>query len=331
MLDTTREQLTVLKEIRDALAPTTPKELTEQKSSATPSKEKDEDSTDSGTLLPDIDLPDRRRPTRRAPRTGTPKPSKVGLGLKIGGALAIGAGAYTAYTGISEAEDSKQAKLEEVQAQVDAGSIKPEEAAIQRKEIGNTATIEKSGAVGEGTGLAGGAIAGGVAGAKLGATVGTFFGPGIGTAIGAGVGGLAGGALGAFAGSGAGKYVGEAIGGGINTAKNFFSGGDYKQPVNITPSTVQGVSAEEAARVRSNYATVDPRRVDLAGKNVNQTSTENRDMERDVSGKGGANNTIVSNNVSSNNTTKFVPMKANPRPEYTGSSLDRYTNRITVY
>ena len=67
------------------------------------------------------------------------------------------------------------------------------------------------------------------------------------------------------------------------------------------------------------------------GKDVVQASTENKDMERDASAKGGANNTVVSNNVSSNNTTKIVPMKANPRPEYTGSSLDRYTSRITVY
>jgi hypothetical protein len=67
------------------------------------------------------------------------------------------------------------------------------------------------------------------------------------------------------------------------------------------------------------------------GKDVVQASTENKDMERDAKGKGGANNTVVSNNVSSNNTTKIVPMKASPRPEYTGSSLDRYTSRITVY
>jgi hypothetical protein len=67
-----------------------------------------------------------------------------------------------------------------------------------------------------------------------------------------------------------------------------------------------------------------------AGNMVAKTSTENVDMGREA-GKGGSNNTVVSNNVSSNNTTKIVPMRANPRPEYTGSSLDRYTNRITVY
>jgi len=67
-----------------------------------------------------------------------------------------------------------------------------------------------------------------------------------------------------------------------------------------------------------------------SGVDVIKTSTENAFMGMEAS-KSGYNNTVVSNNVSSNNTTKFVPMKASPRPEYTGSSLDRYTNRITVY
>ena len=147
--------------------------------------------------------------------------SKLGKFAKIGGAaLAIGAGAYTAYQGWNAAEDSKQAKMDEVQAKVDSGQMKPEEAAAARKEIGNTATVEKSGAVGEGTGMAAGAIAGGLAGAKLGGTIGTFIGGPVGTAIGAGVGGLAGGALGAFAGSSAGKYVGEKAGEGINYLKD---------------------------------------------------------------------------------------------------------------
>jgi hypothetical protein len=67
------------------------------------------------------------------------------------------------------------------------------------------------------------------------------------------------------------------------------------------------------------------------GSEVAKTSTENVDMAREASTSGGGNNTVVSNNVNNAGTTKFVPMKATPRPEYTGSSLDRYTNRITVY
>lgn len=95
---------------------------------------------------------------------------------------------------------------------------------------------------------------------------------------------------------------------------------------------VVGVSTEQAAVARSNYAAVDPRRVDTAGKTVASTSIENADMGREhLRGGGGSGSTIVSNNVSSTNTTKYVPMKASPRPEYSGSALDRYQSRITVY
>jgi len=162
-------------------------------------------------------------------------------GAIAGAALAVGAGAYTAYKGYTAADDSKDAKLEEVQAKVDSGEMKPEEAAAARKEIGNTATVEKSGAVGEGTGMAVGAIAGMKAGAMLGA----FGGP-----IGAGVGAIAGGALGAFAGSSAGKYVGEKVGGGINAVKGFFGGktdapgAATKEALAPTPATVNAAAVE---------------------------------------------------------------------------------------
>jgi hypothetical protein len=79
-------------------------------------------------------------------------------------------------------------------------------------------------------------------------------------------------------------------------------------------------------------APVSPATAAAPGATVAQTSTENVDMAREASAKGGGgNNTVVSNNVTNEGTTKFVPMKATPRPEYTGSSLDRYTSRITVY
>jgi hypothetical protein len=91
----------------------------------------------------------------------------------------------------------------------------------------------------------------------------------------------------------------------------------------VTEGTLKGVEVTPEGVLKGG-------KISNTGKDVAKTSTENADMGREA-GKGGANNTVVSNNVSSNNTTKFVPMKANPRPEYTGSSLDRYTNRITVY
>jgi len=527
MLDTTKAQLVELKAIREALAPSTPRELTEQKSA--PSSTNEKESGGGGSLLGDLasGAMDLMSGGKKAAGKIAGKAAGIGgkilggaqaLGSKavgfansgagklLGSAAAVGLGAYTAYQGYTAAEDSKQAKMEEVQAKVDSGQLKPEEAAAARKEIGNTATVEKSGAIGEGTGMAAGAIAG----AKLGATVGTFFGGPVGTAVG----GLAGGALGAFAGSKAGKVVGEYGGKAINAAGDFFGGigdkvkgayGDAKETLaqtknavgdaaytvgataganierytgvgraidkatynakgflginteskvedlgngarktvnpdgsftigdgggtkeydakgellkkksplfmgsstetdvktgdvtskysagpmeldqtkfaaggsrstasydlgaavvktrktltakqqaeadlasGITPKeTVDGKPAVISAQpksleqeikenpmlaVRAGLSHLIPADANNAGNMVAKTSTENADMGREAS-KGGANNTVVSNNVSSNNTTKIVPMKANPRPEYTGSSLDRYTNRISVY
>ena len=492
MLDTTKEQLTVLKEIRDALAPKTPRELTEQKGapSSTTEKEKEEGGS---SLLGDLastagDFIGKGKKTAGSIGGKLAKFATSKTGKVLGSVAAVGLGAYTAYEGYTAAEDSKQAKLEEVQAKVDAGQLSPEDAAAQRKDIGNSATVEKSGAIGEGTGMAAGAIAG----ASLGATIGSVV-PGVGTAIG----GLAGGALGAFAGSRAGKVVGEYGGKAINAAGSFFGGigekvkGAYNSGIglndqakgaamadqmvsstgevatndasisqgpgfNVTKSErslTEGVTAEksvlgstflgglftakgkesgsflgtsadekvvegkvegkvidktdaqygrmlgkrvsgglfgkdtykvssemsgtggesaeydlevskgqynelkelnkkgdvegarkklaeikaksaenaEALNIASPEETVSGASPILKGKDVVQASTENRDMERDAKGRGGANNTVVSNNVSSNNTTKIVPMKANPRPEYTGSALDRYTSRIAVY
>ena len=510
MLDTTREQLTVLKEIRDALAPKTPGELIQggPKGKGTP-EEKEEEGGGGGFDL--TDLPGKGA-LKKAGSLGKSVLGKAatagkaamsfagsGAGQALGAAAAIGVGAYTAYTGYTAAEDSKQAKMEEVQAKVDSGEMKPDEAAAARKEIGNTATVEKSEAVGEGTGMA----AGGIAGMKAGAMIGTF----LGGPVGAGVGAVAGGALGAFAGSKAGKVVGEYGGKAVNAAGSFFGGigdkvkgayGDAKtiykdynrgigsddQPLgtamadmnmsvskesdtrqisqsqgpgfNATTTTspfnkgivgeksilgsttlggiftakgkqsgkflgtssderivegkvegrqinqtdnkygnmlgkrisgglfgkdtysvtsemsgtggesaeydlevskgqynelkelnkkgdiegarkklaeIKAKSAEnaEALNIASPEETVSGASPILKGKDVVQASTENKDMERDAKGRGGANNTVVSNNVSSNNTTKIVPMKANPRPEYTGSALDRYTSRIAVY
>jgi hypothetical protein len=492
MLETTKAQLIELKAIREALAPSTPRELTEQKSA--PSSTNEKESEGGGSLLGSLasGAMDLIGGGKKAAGKVAGKAASIGgklakfatsnTGKVLGSVAAVGLGAYTAYEGYTAAEDSKQAKMEEVQAKVDSGEMKPEEAAAARKEIGNTATVEKSGAIGEGTGMAAGAIAG----AQLGATVGTFFGGPVGTAVG----GLAGGAIGAFAGSKAGKVVGEYGGKAINAAGSFFGGigdkvkGVYNsgiglrdQPIGtamadqkvgsnqqLTSSDIssggvtksernltEGITAEKSVlgstflgglftakgkqsgsflgtdakeseitgkiegktidKSESQYgrmlgkrisggllgkdtykvtsevsgtgvdsaeydtevtkreynqlqelnakgdvegarkklaeikaakaAALEPSGFDAmgnvtgaaptaTGKDVAMTSTENADMGREA-GKGGANNTVVSNNVSSNNTTKIVPMKANPRPEYTGSSLDRYTNRITVY
>ena len=229
-LEVQKEQLVELKEIRKALTTGVPGKPGEGSKDKTVKEEKKEES---GSILGSIldmvggggakklgksILGGAKALGKQALSLGSniAKFAGSGAGKLLGATAAVGLGAYTAYKGYSAAEDSKQAKIEDIQAKLESGEIDEKQASELRKEVGNTATVEKSGAIGEGTGLAGGAIAGGMAGAKLGATIGTFVGGPVGTAIGGGIGTIAGGALGAFAGTKAGKYVGEKVGEGIN-------------------------------------------------------------------------------------------------------------------
>jgi hypothetical protein len=127
--------------------------------------------------------------------------------------------------------------------------------------------------------------------------------------------------------------AGEFLGDTASKVGNF-----YKDTYSNAGSAVMDTASKAGSAVKdffgfgSKDASVSPAVAAAPGTTVAQTSTENADMAREASSKpASGGGTIVSNNVSSNNTTKIVPMKANPRPEYTGSSLDRYTNRITVY
>lgn len=137
------------------------------------------------------------------------------MGMRLGGALAVAGGAYTAYKGWTGAEEEKQAELAKLEEAKQSGQISEEDYAAQKTQIEEKTVEKKGGAVGEGTGMAAGAIGG----AKLGATIGTFIGGPIGTGVGA----LAGGAIGAFAGSKAGKVVGEYGGKAVNVGKRAFT------------------------------------------------------------------------------------------------------------
>ena len=258
--DLLEQQLKELKKISASLAPSTPSDLPEGRLKPTPGTAAGEAAGDSGGGLGLGDalagMGGLAKKAGGAVLTGAKAVGKgalslgggiakfaaSGVGKALGATAAVGLGAYTAYKGYTAAEDSKQSKLDEVQAKVDSGEMKPEEAATARKQIGNTATVEKSGAVGEGTGMAAGAIAGGLAGAKLGAAIGSII-PGAGTVVGAGIGTIAGGALGAFAGSSAGKYVGEKVGSGINAVKGFF-GGKTDEPGVKAAAAVTGQPTE---------------------------------------------------------------------------------------
>lgn len=139
-----------------------------------------------GSFLDNI-IPGRKNKNKKGNKKKGPRAKggfmkgKLGLATKVGGAaLAVGMGAYTAYSGSKEAE-----------ALADAGELNADEEQKAKAE-----------AIGEGAGGAGGALAGAAAGAAIGSMV-----PVVGTAIG----GIIGGAIGYFAGSKAGKAAGGKI------------------------------------------------------------------------------------------------------------------------
>ena len=282
MLDTTREQLTELKAIREALAPSTPKELTEQKSAPSSTNEKEADG--GGSLIGDL-----AGAAGNLLGGGKGKGiagKAVGMGGKILGSLgkaakflgpaaAVAGAAYSGFQGYQNTESNFDLKE------------------------GENATV------GQKTASTLGGVASGL----------TF------------------GLLDEKSASQGIHKAGEFIGDTASKVGNF-----YKDTYSNAGAAVMDTASKAGSAVKGLFgfgdksAPVSPSPAPTPGSTVAQTSTENADMEREASSKaGGSGATIVSNNVSSNNTTKIVPMKANPRPEYTGSSLDQYTRRITVY
>lgn len=245
-LDIENLQLKELQSIKNALAPKTPSELPEQKLKEE-SQEKEEKKGESGS---GFGLSDLAGIGKRAGGALSKGAGALGSGLAkfagstggklLGGAAAVGLGAYTAYKGYTAAEEQKQASLQEIEAKVKSGEITPEQGEELKKQAADQATENKGGALGKGSGLAAGAIGGAVAGAKLGA----FFGP-----AGVAVGGLAGGALGAFSGSKVGQNIGGAIGKGVAGIKGLFG----KQDTNVAPSD-QTVSDAQSKAI-SEYQT----------------------------------------------------------------------------
>lgn len=346
-----QQQLLELQSIRDALSGTQP-----QGKKSTPGvvpSNPEEGKSAAETTAPGVDIDIDRRPKRGASLGSKALKFLSGKGgAVLGGALAVGAGVYTAYQGYSAAEDSKQAKMEDIQAKLDSGEIDEKQASALRKEAGNTATVEKSSAVGEGTGMA----AGGIAGMKAGALIGTALGGPVGTVVG----GALGGAAGMFAGSKAGKWIGEKAGQGINAVKGFFGGGEdpgakAKAAVTGTSTMVAGepfvpgqplstkqMSVIETAKasgtnyppeVESQYAKQKTSNVQTGytqyrGLSVAQTSSENQAM-RDQASTAGSPSTTILNNISGGGpSSNFVPMKLAPRVD---STLTRYQDRIAAY
>lgn len=67
-----------------------------------------------------------------------------------------------------------------------------------------------------------------------------------------------------------------------------------------------------------------------ASMQVRGGAEENAALRDEMTAQGGGQ-PVVMNNVSSNNTTTYIPMKGEPRPGSRGSALDRYSDRVAAY
>jgi len=280
LLSVTQTQLISINAIKEALAPSTPKELTEQKSA--PSSTNEKESVEGSSLVGDL-------AGAAGNLLGGGKGKAAGKAAGMGGKILGGLGKAAKFLGpaaaIAGAAYSGFEGYQNTNANFD---IKEGEQATTGQKISST-----------------------LGGVASGATFGLLDEKTASQGI---------------------HKAGEFLGDTASKVGNF-----YKDTYSNAGSAVMDTASKAGSAVKdffgfgSKNASVSPAATAAPGAAVAQTSTENADMAREAGSKGGANNTVVSNNVSSNNTTKIVPMKANPRPEYTGSSLDRYTNRITVY
>ena len=165
----------------------------------------------------------------------------MGRYAKAGGVLAVGMGAYQAYSGVSAANEAE-----------DAGTMSAEEAQTERGE-----------SIGEGAGGAAGALAG----MKLGAMAGAWAGP-VGVAVGGAIGGLAGWALGSWAGGSLGGAVGDAID---------VSEGELAKSENITNVMMEKIEARDsglANKIQSRAAEVEQ---ELLGSVADEDMLSDRD------------------------------------------------------
>lgn len=217
--DETEKQTGLLTDIRDIL-----KLMSTSTTNANPTNTEAATVAPS-TALPDIDLPDapeRRRAPKKGGRLSRIAKGAKGLFNKVGGVKAAGAalgvatGAFTGYQMYGSAEEKAEVALDEIKRKEDAGEITSVEAEKLRKEVSDTETEDKGGAVGAGAGIA----AGSIMGAKAGMMIGAFGGP-----IGVAIGGAAGGIIGGIAGSSVGQNIGGAIGKGIVGVKDMLGFG----------------------------------------------------------------------------------------------------------
>lgn len=166
----------------------------------------------------------------------------------LAAAAAVAGGAYTAYTGYNDASDKESGSLKDIDAKVASGEISEDQAKAMRVDAREQGTVDRSGAVGEGTGQAIGGAAGALKGAAVGAAIGSAV-PIVGTVIGGAIGATVGAIGGSYLGGKGGKWLGEKFG----KAKNWLFGKSGESDAAKTSGSSVSIQFSE-----SDFAQKDP-------------------------------------------------------------------------
>lgn len=366
MFEMAKEQLSIVKEIRDVLKPKIPPELEEQKAKKIDVLE---------GLFPESPLPkvppiaDMIRKDKNSPvivsngekgETKTkPKTSKLKTMGKLGlGALGIAGAAYFAKDTVDQLNNEYLKDLmTEVDDDLKAGKITEKEANAKKEQIVTEHKKEVNKVIFE----EGGNIAGGLTGAALGAKLGSFLGP-----VGTLGGGIMGGVTGSFMGSDLGKKASEYFEnknmddfiGDVKSKSSqyldvanekFEQAKDYVKTDlfpdaskkvegfmnsvrenlsldNIREKTARGLEAIKEVIEPEKSSIMSKMTGDKPGDFISKLTEEPKSSNPIENAKSYVNNII--NNQSTNT---FIPMPSKPRADSTGSALDKYTDRISSF
>ncbi len=371
MFEMSKEQLVVLKEIRDTLKPRVPEELSEQKAKpidlfAFLNQDNQQ------TYSPLADVFKKRDNAAVVTDTGKkapPKPKQSKLGKIMGGIGKVGLGATAAlgagyflndvYNQVKKEELDN--KIKDIDADLASGNITQLQADSMKGEIEVQYKKELTKDVSEDVGNLSGTIAGGFLGAKIGSMAGP-------------VGSIGGGILGSIIGGVSGTEVGKQVGAYLNehnvdeiiddtkkkavetleTAKEKYEKAKEFIQTDLLPEASKKIESfittiKESVnvdKIREKTADglgklkeiIEPETSSQAakmigsqpGKFVQDTIKEVEKLTEKAAG-GDDSKVLVNNIVNNQSTNTYIPMKATPRAEHTGSALDRYTDRLSMF
>lgn len=369
MFELSREQLSVLKEIRDELKPRVPPELEEQKAKSIDllaflnEEEKNRSSMFDGFGRKDNSAVVAESGKKTQPKS---KQSKLGrimsnvgkVGLAATAALGAGYFIHDVYNQVKKEELDN--KLKDIDIQLENGNISELQANSMKEELEGEYKRDLTKNISEDVGNISGTIGGGVLGAKLGSVAGP-----IGT-IG---GGILGSVIGGVAGSEAGKSVGEFLNDNnideiiddtkkkaietLESAKEKYNKAKDFIQTNLLPEAskkiesfvstikesinVDKIREKAASGLESLKEIIEPDTQSQASKIIgSQTGKFVTDSVKEIettkdNDKKDDSKVFVNNVVNNQSNNNYIPMKATPRAEYVGSALDRYTDRLSSF